>query len=72
MATAAAALITGCATNRDPVPHCQVPPLPNPPELSGEELAPLSDEVYWKLRERDDAWQSSLLEHRAILREVCD
>jgi len=67
----AAAWITGCATT-DPQPvQCQAPPMPNPPEMSPEELAPLSDAAYWKLRRRDDAWQGAVLERQRMLESIC-
>jgi hypothetical protein len=46
-------------------------PLPKPPEVSALELDPLSDDVYWRVLRREREITDSLLEHRAILKELC-
>ena len=46
--------------------------MPSPPEVAGEELAPLPDEVYWRLRRRDAALIDAVKERQAMLREVCE
>ena len=72
MATVAAAcLTTGCATTEYIHPDCTVPPMPDPPEVTGEELAPLPDEVYWRVRERDAALVGAVRVRQAMLIEVC-
>jgi hypothetical protein len=75
LATVVAALITaGCATTERLVylqPDCAIPPLPVPPEVSATELDPLADDVYWRVLRREREITDSLLEHRAILKELC-
>jgi hypothetical protein len=46
--------------------------MPNPPEVDAEALDALDDVTYWVLRRRDRILIDSLLEHRAILRAVCE
>lgn len=65
---------TGCATTERLVyvqPECTLPPMPEPPEVTALELDPLADEVYWRLLRREREITDSLLEHRAMLRELC-
>lgn len=63
----------GCATDRMVYvqPECSIPPMPAPPEVTALDLDPLSDDVYWRVLRRDRELTDSLLEHRAVLREVC-
>ena len=53
-------------------PECTVPPMPAPPEVDATALDPLDDVTYWVVRRRDRILIDSLLEHRAILRAVCE
>ena len=73
MIVAAALTMTGCATKTEYVtPDCDPPPMPAPPEVSGDELSPLDDDVYWRLRERDDALQDAIIERQQMLKELCE
>jgi len=45
--------------------------MPAPPEVTGDELSPLDDDVYWRLRERDDALQDAIIERQMMLKEFC-
>jgi hypothetical protein len=75
LAIGVTALITaGCSTTERLVyvqPDCAIPILPKPPEVSATELDPLSDDVYWRVLRREREITDSLLEHRAILKELC-
>ena len=67
--------MTGCATTERTVyvqPECTVPVMPDPPEVDATALDALDDVTYWVLRRRDRILIDSLLEHRAILRAVCE
>jgi hypothetical protein len=67
--------MTGCATTERLVyvqPECTVPAMPQPPEVDAAALDALDDDTYWLLRRRDRVLTDSLLEHRAILRAVCE
>lgn len=71
----AALAMSGCATSERLVyvePECTVPPMPAPPEVTATDLDPLPDEVYWRVLRRDRELTDSLLEHRAILLQVCN
>ena len=65
--------MTGCATDRLVYvqPECSLPVMPAPPEVTALDLDPLSDDIYWRVLRRDRELTDSLLEHRAVLREVC-
>ena len=65
--------LTGCATERLVYvqPECTLPPMPAPPEVTALELDPLPDDVYWRVLRREREITDALLEHRAVLREVC-
>ena len=68
-------LMTACATRTEYVevrPDCTPPPVPALPELSADDLAPLSDGVYYDVIERDARLQDWALEMRAMLRELCN
>jgi hypothetical protein len=45
--------------------------MPAPPEVTGEELEPLPDEVYWRVRERDAALVDAVRVRQSMLVEVC-
>lgn len=65
---------TACVTVERPIfteVTCALPPMPAPPTVTGRELEPLADEVYWRVLQRDRELQDSLLEHRAMLQELC-
>ena len=71
---AAGWIIAGCQTTERLVyvqPECTLPPMPAPPEVTALELDPLPDDVYWRVLRRDREITDALLEHRAVLREVC-
>jgi hypothetical protein len=66
--------LSGCATTERLVytqPDCAIPPLPKPPEVTALELDPLEDDVYWRVLRREREITDSLIEHRAILKELC-
>lgn len=74
-ALAALALLTGCVTRTvtETVfvqPECQVPPVPALPPVHWAELHG-SDDALNRLEEYEALLVDSLLEHRAILNEVC-
>ena len=66
-------LTIGCATERLVYvqPECTLPPMPAPPEVTALELDPLPDDVYWRVLRREREITDALLEHRAVLRELC-
>ena len=67
-------IIAGCATTERLVyiqPECVLPPMPAPPEVTALELDPLPDDVYWRVLRREREITDALLEHRAMLRELC-
>lgn len=71
-----ALLLSGCSLLPERVeyvePDCTVPPMPAPPEISAEELDPLPDDVFWRLRERDDALVSAIVERQRMLEALCE
>ena len=72
-----ACLTIGCATTEyvHITPECSVPPMPAPPEITAPPACPadecLTDETWGQIVEREAALIDSLLEHRAIVRELC-
>jgi hypothetical protein len=71
----AGCLTVGCATTERLVyvqPECTVPAMPQPPEVDASALDALDDDTYWVVRRRDRVLTDSLLEHRAVLRAVCE
>ena len=71
--------IAGCATTETVYvsPSCSVPPMPAPPEITAPPACPsegecLTDHTWRQIVERDAALTDALLEHRAMLRELCE
>lgn len=65
--------MTACATTEyvEVRPECTVPPQPTLPQISGEELRALPDDVYWRLERREKRLVDWALELRAIAEEAC-
>lgn len=67
--------MTGCATTKTEYvevrPQCSVPPQPALPQIDGEALAIVLDDVYWALETREKRLTDWALEMRGMLRELC-
>lgn len=53
-------------------PECEAPPQPALPEIDGVELAELSDDVYWRLEDRERRIVDWAMEMQAIIETVCE
>jgi hypothetical protein len=52
-------------------PECTPPPQPALPAVSGDELAALPDDVYWRLEDRERRLADWSLEMQAMLEALC-
>lgn len=71
-----AALLASCA-NQPPQyievqPTCTAPPQPALPQIEGDELEALSDDVYWRLENRERRLVDWALELKAMVDELCE
>lgn len=65
--------MSGCATTTQTIlPDCTLPPMPVLEDIPSSDLEALTDEVYWKLMDRERRITDSLLEHRALLTPLCE
>lgn len=67
-------LLSACASSPEYVeiaPDCTVPPRPTLPQIPGEALESLPDEVYWALETREKRLVDWGLELEAIALELC-
>lgn len=67
--------MTGCGgwmTKTEYVqPHCVAPVRAEPPEISGQQLDPLPDNVYWKVRTRDTMLVNEIDVRQTMLEKIC-
>lgn len=68
-------VIAGCSATPERVyvqPQCSAPPQPSLPDITGDELAALGEDTYWRLEERERRLADWAFEMQAILQAVCE
>lgn len=72
--TLCAVLLASCASTPEYIeirPECTAPPQPELPEVQSSELEALTDDVYWRLEDRERLLTDWALEMHGMLDELC-